>query len=197
MAEPKNAMSRRPVDSTENVLFDARVRDLQRTWDEHRLTLQLSQANGFAAKLDLLRTIHGWIAESLVSIERYYGRAANPRLDPMPGPEQAQEGFRVTLFDLYSVRFFLSERRSGSAPTWAVAGEARAVGPRPTLSSVGPTRRHGVWSRERLEQILLSVVSQYERQRTEAGPIAATERRRRTSSLRPMTLEDLEFPPTG
>lgn len=153
----------------ESEQFEVKIRALRQLWDEKRQTAQLSTGDEFASRLELLQLIHHWLDDSLEAINRYYGDVPGTRLGPVPGPDDATAGFTLTLFDQYMLRFRMVSRRGPAGQVWAVAGEAGNLGARPMLTALGPTRRHGQWTRERIEQILLSILSQFERDRLEQG----------------------------
>lgn len=153
----------------ESEQFDVKIRALRQLWDEKRQTAQLSTGDEFASRFELLQLIHRWLEESLVAINRHYPDVPGTRLGPMPTADNATDGFTLTLFDTYVLRFRLLSRRGAVGQVWAVAGEAGNLGSRPMLTALGPTRRHGQWTRERIEQILLSILSQFERDRAEPG----------------------------
>ncbi len=172
----------------ESEQFDGKIRALRQLWDEKRQTAQLSTGDEFATRFDLLRLIHRWLEESLVAIARHYGEAVGARLGPLPSPENATDGFTLTIFESYVLKFRLASRKGPVGEIWTVVGEAGNLGSRPMLTALGPTRRHGQWTRERIEQILLSILSQFERDRYEPDRAGSAHTRR--AQLARLTLPD-------
>jgi hypothetical protein len=145
--------------------FEARVRALRETWRERRETTGLFGDRHFDSRCELLLVLHSWAEQACRTIEDVYG----PNVASTSGPPDwlAQPpAFSISVFRLYTARFFLKELATQTSLGWTISAEVRTPGARMHVGSVGPDRRLGAWSRSRIEEILLSMLSEHEREQS-------------------------------
>jgi hypothetical protein len=143
--------------------FGARVQQLHDAWVERRALAHLASDHNFEAQFDLLTTLHGWAEEAFRDIAAIYDGALDLWLSPAPSKADTPPAFTVRMGDQETATFALVGRSRVSTTRWHVSasiGPGAGIG-RPTVA--GPERSKGQWSRSRLEDLLLSLVSAYER----------------------------------
>ncbi|MCX7618345.1 hypothetical protein [Tepidiforma sp.] len=152
--------------------FRRRVEQLRDAWAERRALRGIAGAHDRASQAALLRTLHGWAAEAAADIRAVYGAALPVQVSPLPPGEEAA-AFTVSVARDYTLTFALVERRRMGGPRWHIAVTLSTAGPRGAAVAAGPERRNGQWTRARLEDLLLSLLGAYERDRSEGqGPAA-------------------------
>jgi len=121
----------------------------------------LAASHDHRSQLQLLETLHRWARESCDDIGRVYGEGVAAWVDPI-GFEDANG---VASFHAMVAGFtviFLLVSHDPAAPRWAVTATVLPDGTR-DAAIAGPERRHGHWTRGRIEDLFLSLLSAHER----------------------------------
>lgn len=143
-----------------------RLATLRDSWDERRQVAAVSNGAGFDAHFALLETIHGWLLDATAAVERVYGAAAGAALSPLPCPTDDPPGVVFSLATGYRATFRLERHGSSDRPRWTIEATLTTPGAAGDLSSpAGPGRRAGVWSRRRVEDVVLALAGAMERAR--------------------------------
>ena len=134
--------------------FEARVRSLHEGWLERRESWLLARAHDFDSQARVLANIHRWASECIEDVRHVYGEALPITIDPLT--EGAR--FAVTVGAGQCATFELVDRGGGERSAWQViAGVAADAEEAPEERRV----RH--WRRSQVEEIVLSLLSAYER----------------------------------
>jgi hypothetical protein len=143
--------------------FSARVQQLHDGWVERRALAHLASDHDFDAQFHLLVTLHEWAEEAFRDIAAIYEGSLALWLSPAPRRDDSPPAFTVRVGEQETATFALSGRSRVNTTRWHVSASIGAAGGagRPTIA--GPERSKGQWSRSRLEDLLLSLVSAYER----------------------------------
>ena len=136
--------------------FEARVRSLHEGWLERRESWLLSRAHDLDSQRRVLDNIHRWASECIEDVRHVYGEALPVTIAP-PG-DQAR--FAITVGDSQCVTFELFDRGSDERPSWQVVARVAAGG---EAGEAPEERRVRHWRRSQVEEILLSLLSAYER----------------------------------
>jgi hypothetical protein len=152
--------------------FRRRVEQLRAAWAERRALRGIAGAHDRASQLQLLRTLHAWASEAAADIREVYGAGLAVQVSPLPASDDAT-AFTVTLARDYTLAFALVERSRAQAARWHIAVTMTTGGPRGTSIAAGPERRNGQWTRARVEDLLLSLLGAYERDRSDEPGSAA------------------------
>lgn len=147
--------------------FLRRVQVLRDSWAERRELKGLTGVHDFASQLTLLQTLYTWAEGSVGDITAVYGDELPIGLSPPPRGAGENPAFSLTLGDVHTVAFSLSERPRLGSPRWSISVTVSSGG---SIVAAGPERRNGQWTRSRLEDVLLSVLGAHERSNSEAGP---------------------------
>ncbi len=143
--------------------FQGRVRLLRETWEERRHLAALSTSHDLVSQVTLLLQVYAWVKEARDAILVVYGSGCPVTLSPEPSRRDPLPAFSFAV-GRQGITFALEERQRGASASWHIAGCLTAGSPRtgPTAMA-GPERRNGLWSRLRVEELLLSILSTYER----------------------------------
>ncbi len=141
--------------------FAHRVKELRDSWDERRLVRSFATAHDHDSQLHLLETLHRWASESCDDIARVYGEGVAAWVDPI-GSEAARgaASFHAKVAG-YTVVFLLASH-DGNASRWSVTATVLPDGAQ-GAAMAGPERRHGHWTRGRIEDLFLGLLSAHER----------------------------------
>jgi hypothetical protein len=140
--------------------FQRRVQLLRDAWMERRELQGMAGLHDFEAQFALLATLYGWAATAVSDIRSVYENELDVRISGPPDADGPRPSFCVTLAETHSVVLELEDRRSTAGPRWFISMTVGADG---AGVPAGPERRNGLWTRNRLEEILLSVLGSYER----------------------------------
>lgn len=149
--------------------FQRRVELLRDTWAERRQLRGLAGVHDFESQLALLRTLHGWAEQAMGDIVRVYDHKISTAVSPLPDGASPSPGFAVTIGGNFTATFILAERRRMAGARWFISVTVNSGGPGGSIVAAGPERRNGQWTRNRMEDILLSVLGAYERSLSEGG----------------------------
>ncbi len=137
--------------------FEARVRSLHEGWVERRESGFLSRSHDFDSQRRVLANIHRWAGECIEDIRHVYGEAFPIAIEPLGDSAP----FGITVGAVQRAAFELVDRGGGERSSWqVVARVATGAGEPPEERRV----RH--WRRSQVEEILLSLLSAYERSLT-------------------------------
>lgn len=142
--------------------FEDRVIQVHATWSDRR---EVRDASGsyFDAQYRLLQKLYDWTSEAVETIQSVYGEQAVTRLSPRPDAGDRMLSFDVRIGATHTLNIALTETgRSGKAQ-WRIKAMVRLENGRPSMA-VGPARRTTVWTKRELENLLLSLLTAYERQ---------------------------------
>jgi hypothetical protein len=151
----------------DRVPFEARLRALRDSWNERRETLNPGGEHDLESRTQTLRMLRSWVEQCVPPINEIY-ESPIAVLGPVSGGMDSLPSFTLRLHELYSIRFYIEERTTKLGTRFSVSAEARSPAGRLRATSIGPDRRHGVWSRTRIENIILSLLSEYERDQLNA-----------------------------
>lgn len=172
-AGPDDAGAGRGGDAVPALTFEPfrrRVEQLRTAWAERRALRGIAGAHDRASQPELLRTLHAWASEAAAEIRAVYGPSLAVQVSPLPAGDEAT-AFTVNLARDYTLAFALVERSRTPAERWHIAVTMTTGGPRGASVAAGPERRNGQWTRARVEDLLLSLLGAYERDRSgDAGP---------------------------
>ncbi len=136
--------------------FEARVRSLHEGWLERRESWLLSRAHDLDSQRRVLANIHRWASECIEDVRHVYGEVLPITIEPLE--EQAR--FTITVGDSQGAAFELFDRGSDERPSWQVVARVAAGG---EAGEAPEERRVRHWRRSQVEEILLSLLSAYER----------------------------------
>jgi len=142
--------------------FRDRVAQLRAAWRERR-ELERFAGSTEAEQRALLRELHRWASEAADDIAAAYGGELRVTVTP-EAPSDDLSAFTVTIADGFRLTLSLSER---GRSRWTISA-AVTPGPGAPAVAAGPNRRSSRWTRDRLEELLLSLLTAYERTRTRA-----------------------------
>lgn len=162
------AMPVREVSELSGEPFAGRVRALREAWIERRQVQGLASSHDFDSQYRLLLTLQGWAAQAIEDVHAVYGEDLYLELSPPPQQGDRPPSFHVVVAGSFTLSFTMSERRRMDRTSWFVAVAVRSPGGGP-VTTAGPHRRNGQWSRAGLEDLLLSILAAYERSLAEAG----------------------------
>lgn len=145
--------------------FAARVEALRDSWAERRELSGFVGAHDFATQFALLGTLHAWSLAAAAEVSHVYGDSVRITASGPPDRSQGCPAFSLTIEERFAVRFALAQRRRLGESLWYVGVTLTSPGADREPSAAGPERRNGRWSRGRLEELLLALLSSYERAR--------------------------------
>ena len=140
--------------------FEVRVRSLREGWVERRESGFLSRSHDFDSQRQVLANIHRWATECIEDVRHVYGEAFPITIDPLgdAGP------FRITVGAVQNAAFELVDRGGAERPSWQVVARVATGGGEAGQAPEERRVRH--WRRSQVEEILLSLLSAYERSLT-------------------------------
>ena len=144
-----------------NEPFAHRVRELRDSWAERRLVRTLAAAHDHHSQLQLLETLHRWASESCEDVARVYGEGVAAWVDPI-GFEAADGAASFHAMVAGYTVIFLLWSPDVAASRWSVTATVLPGGAQ-DAAIAGPERRHGHWTRGRIEDLLLGLLSAHER----------------------------------
>ncbi len=136
--------------------FEARVRSLHEGWLERRESWLLSRAHDLDSQRRVLDNIHRWASECIEDVRHVYGEALPITIEPL----EEQDRFTITVGDSQCAAFEIFDRGSDERPSWQVVARVAAGG---EAGEAPEERRVRHWRRSQVEEILLSLLSAYER----------------------------------
>ena len=149
--------------------FVDRVRALRDAWEERRQLESLATHHDFVRQYRLLLILHGWCAEALAQLGTVYGPSLELDISPRPAAAGEDTGFQVTVAGAFSLAFAVTTRSREREARWSVSVRQRVSFPADNAVSAGPPR--GRWSRARVEDMILVLLSAYERSRSGGPPV--------------------------
>ena len=149
--------------------FADRVHALRDSWIERRQLRPLASAHDFESQFQLLTALYSWTARASDEVGEVYGRDFDLRLSPPPGPFPQDAAFSLSVADAFVLSFRLGERGGAAGPGWFVSVTITTTRANGNAVTAGPERRHGQWTRGRVEELLLTVLGAYERSLSEVG----------------------------
>ena len=139
--------------------FEARVRSLHEGWVERRESGFLARAHDFESQSRVLANIHRWAGECIEDVRQVYGESLPIAIDPLGGSAP----FAVSVGAGRRAAFELVDRGSEERPSWQVVARVATGG---EAGEAPEERRVRHWRRGQVEEILLSLLSAYERSLT-------------------------------
>ena len=140
--------------------FEARVRSLHEGWVERRESGFLSRSHDFDSQRRVLANIHRWAGECIEDIRHVYGEAFPIAIEPLGDSAP----FGITVGAVQRAAFELVDRGVGERSSWQVV--ARVATGAGEAGEAPEERRVRHWRRSQVEEILLSLLSAYERSLT-------------------------------
>lgn len=139
--------------------FEVRVRSLREGWVERRESGFLSRSHDFDSQSRVLANIHRWASECIEDVRHVYGEAFPITIDPLDdsGP------FVITVGAIQRAAFELVDRGGAERSSWQVVARVATGG---EDGEAPEERRVRHWRRSQVEEILLSLLSAYERSLT-------------------------------
>jgi hypothetical protein len=153
--------------------FQRRVEVLRDSWAERRHLKELAGSHEYEPQFRLLQSLHGLTASAVADIRAVYGAQIDVSLSALPQRDAGSRAFSITVDGQYTVTFHLAERRRMGVERWSVYVTVSSGGPGGVITTAGPERRAGQWTRLRVEDILLSVLGAYERGLSEPNRTAS------------------------
>ena len=145
--------------------FEARVRSLHEGWVERRESGILARAHDFDSQRRVLANIHRWASECIGDVRQVYDETLPLSIDPLEQDARGGAFFAVTVGAGPRVSFELVDRGSGERSSWQVVARVGAGRDEAGAARLEERRvRH--WRRSQVEEILLSLLSAYERSLT-------------------------------
>jgi hypothetical protein len=149
--------------------FSEKLRAIHDSWAEARDTREIRRLRTAAAQAEMLALIHAWCVRLAAQMEEIYGSLV--RLSALNPYGSEDMGFDLAIGDDHQMAVSLQPGKastSGSAPTWEVQIRLRyPEEPAWVVATWG--RRNQNWTRQRIEEVLLSLLSAFERSRS--GPL--------------------------
>ncbi len=142
--------------------FRNRVEELRAAWKERRELEELAGSSE-AGQRALLHELYRWATEAADDIAAAYGGELEVAVTAAEGAG-GLSAFTVTIDGGYRLTLALEGRGKGR---WTIAA-ALTLGPSEAPVAAGPSRGGARWTRRRLEELLLSLLTAYERTRTRA-----------------------------
>jgi hypothetical protein len=148
--------------------FTYRLRQLRDTWSERRQTRSFAATNDFLSRFELLLCLYDWSTQAIAEVSSVYSGEIHVGVSPRPEKDDPNPAFNISVAEQYLITFAVTPRSRGRDETWQVVVSIFSNGPHGTTAvPAGPERRTGQWTRGRLEDVLLSVLSAWERSVTE------------------------------
>lgn len=142
--------------------FEDRVLQVHATWADRREVRDTS-GSFFDTQYRLLQKLYDWTSEAVETIQSVYGEQAVTALSPRPDADSRILSFEVRIGSTQTLSIALSETGRGGKSQWRIKAMVRLENGRPSMA-VGPARRTTVWTKRELENLLLSLLTAYERQ---------------------------------
>lgn len=136
--------------------FEARVRSLHEGWLERRESWLLSRAHDFDSQQRVLSNIHRWASECIEDVRHVYGESLPVTIDSI----EQDSRFAIAVGAGQRASFELVDRGSEERPGWQVVARVAADG---ETGEAPEEKRVRHWRRGQVEEILLSLLSAYER----------------------------------
>lgn len=140
--------------------FEARVRSLHQAWLERRESWVLGRAHDVDSQRRVLANVHGWASECIKDVRHVYGETLPLTIEPLG----ERDRFEVLIGAGRGATFELVDRSSAERPSWQVV--ARMVTRGDEAAEARDERRVRRWGRAQVEEIVLSLLSAYERSLT-------------------------------
>ncbi len=141
----------------DGTLFEARVRSLREGWLDRRESGLLARTHDFDSQRRVLANIHRWASECIDDVRHVYGE----ELPITTGPLGEHGRFAISVGTGQRAVFELLDRGGGERPTWQVVARVTTGGAE--AGEAPEERRVRHWRRSQVEEILLSLLSAYER----------------------------------
>ena len=138
--------------------FEVRVRSLREGWVERRESNFLSRSHDFDSQSRVLANIHRWASECIEDVRHVYGDAFPITIDPLDDSAP----FSIAVGAVQNAP--PSNWSTGEAPSassWQVVARVATGGGE--AGEAPEERRVRHWRRSQVEEILLSLLSAYER----------------------------------
>lgn len=142
--------------------FRLRVAALRAQWEERREVAGFAGRHDFASQFALLLTLHRWASQAIAAVVTVYGETLTITLSPGPD-ETTTPAFTLAIGEQFGAVATLVERRRSPAPQWGISVSVFSPQRDGAITTAGPERRAGQWSRSRIEELVLSLVGAYER----------------------------------
>ncbi len=143
--------------------FAERVRDLRDDWSDMRDMAAMLQHDDRPSQFRALLKVYDWCVDAVADIRRAYGSAAVAGISPPPEESGAEPGFEVSVNTAHRFGAWLTRVR-GSQDRWHI--HVALMFPE-SQTWLPAARGHQVnyWTRRRIDDILLSLLSAFERSR--------------------------------
>jgi hypothetical protein len=152
------------METADQLTFAERVAALRASWQDTRTAARFGAARDRETQYVALQLVYEWARAAVDQIEAVYGAHLDLRISPLRPIEHPEPGFVVEIEDFAAVAASLAEMKPGE-DRWHVTIATRVSGER-TWAIVAPDRRHSFWTRSRVEDVLLSLLSALERARS-------------------------------
>jgi hypothetical protein len=141
--------------------FLVKVQEIHDSWAETRQTIDARRDRGRHGQATMLGYVFNWTAEAALDLARVYGDLIE--LTPEPDLAAAEPGFVLHVGPVHTMHVDLVPHPR-SPSEWLV--RIRLSYPdEHSWVTVHWGRRHDNWTRERLEEVILSLLSAFERSR--------------------------------
>jgi hypothetical protein len=140
--------------------FARRVQELRDAWVERRLVRALTTAHDYSSQRRLLETLHAWALDSCADIGQVYREGIEAWVGPVESESDGGAASFHAIIAGRTVIFLVSQHSEGGIPRWYVTATVAEAG---QGIGAGPERRHGHWTRGRLEDLFLGLLSAHER----------------------------------
>jgi hypothetical protein len=142
--------------------FVDRVALLHSQWADRRELRHIS-GSLFDAQYLLLLKMHEWACEAVSAVQAVYGEQAPTTVGPRPDRDDQSLAFQVTVGTSHTLSIALIESNRAGRPEWRVKATVtlpNGAGP----VTVAPARRTTSWTRRGFEDVVLSLLTAYERE---------------------------------
>lgn len=140
--------------------FRFRVEALREAWRDRREAAHLSARRDRPAQEQLLRLLHEWARASVGEIRDVYGEELPTGVEPATPDDLRVAGAFIVTIGQGTATFALRQQRGQAGQAWRIVSTVEVAG-HPATKSPGTRARR--WTRGKLDDILLALLSAHER----------------------------------
>jgi hypothetical protein len=152
------------MEATDQATFAGRVAALRASWEDTRAAARFGAARDRETQYEALELVYEWAVAAMNEVRAVYGQQLHADISPLRPFEHSKPGFVIEIDEFASVAASLEEMKPGE-DRWHVVLATRTAGER-SWALAAPDRRHSFWTRGRVEDVLLGLLSALERSRS-------------------------------
>lgn len=144
--------------------FAERLKSIRDAWHGDRELFELSRQHDRVSQARVVDLLYDWLEEALADVRCVFGESLVATLSARPLGSDPAPSFTLSVSPGYEISVALVSREAEGGLRWHTTIATRAGLDAP-LHHAGPDRRHAAWTRARIEDLVLSLLSAEERAR--------------------------------